>query len=70
MLRGSRNATVYPGEGAPQPVDVAVGGRADRRGRRAAAATARWSTAAGLMLCPGFIDMHAHTALESFATRS
>jgi N-acyl-D-amino-acid deacylase len=22
--------------------------------------------AAGLMLCPGFIDMHAHTALESF----
>jgi N-acyl-D-amino-acid deacylase len=22
--------------------------------------------ATGLMLCPGFIDMHAHTALESF----
>ena len=62
-----RNATVYPGEGAPALADVGV-----RKGRIEAVEPALAAVAAevveggGLTLCPGFIDMHAHSALRSF----
>jgi N-acyl-D-amino-acid deacylase len=62
------NADVYPGEGAPRRADVAVSG--DRIA--AVAPSLAGSSAAvevdggGMMLCPGFVDMHAHTALRSF----
>ena len=59
-----RGATVYPGEGEPAQVDVGV---AD--GRIAAMGTGLAGDvvdAAGLWLCPGFIDVHAHTALRSY----
>lgn len=63
-----RHAQVFPGDAPPRSVDVGI------RDRRIAAvhpslrgATAREVTDAwGLMLCPGFIDMHAHSALEPF----
>ena len=59
-----RGATVYPGEGEPAQVDVGV---AD--GRIAAMGTGLAGDvvdAAGRWLCPGFIDVHAHTALRSY----
>ena len=63
-----RRALVYPGEGPPSIVDVAV---AD--GRIEAVAPSLGEIEAtevldggGLMLTPGFIDMHAHSALRSF----
>ncbi len=62
-----RNATVMPGEGPALVADVGV-----RAGTIAAvggglAGTAREVIdATGLMLCPGFIDLHAHSALEPF----
>ena len=59
-----RGATVYPGEGEPVTVDVGV---AD--GKIAAVATELAGDvvdASGLWLCPGFIDVHAHTALRSY----
>ncbi len=59
-----RGATVYPGEGEPAAVDVGI---ADGR---IAAVGAELSgeivEADGLWLCPGFIDVHAHTALRSY----
>ena len=63
-----RGATVYPGEGPPSAADVAV---ADGRIEAVAPSLAEAEAAeivdgAGLMLCPGFIDMHAHSALRSF----
>ncbi len=59
-----RGATVYPGEGEPAEVDVgiadgqivAVGGEL----------SGEIVEAGGLWLCPGFIDVHAHTALWSY----
>jgi N-acyl-D-amino-acid deacylase len=64
-----RGATVHPGDGPAVMTDVAVAA-----GRIAAVepdlshAEARETVdGTGLALCPGFIDMHTHTALESFA---
>jgi N-acyl-D-amino-acid deacylase len=66
-----RGATVYPGSGVAFVGDVAVAeGRIayvtqcheERPPRGAADVDAR-----GLMLCPGFIDLHAHSALSSFS---
>jgi N-acyl-D-amino-acid deacylase len=59
---------VFPGDGPGLRADVGI------VGDRIAAVGPSLTTdnagktigAAGLMLCPGFIDMHAHTALESF----
>src|ERR687893_1155170 len=63
-----KGALVFTGEGPALRADVGV---AD--GRISAIepglpteTTGEVLDAAGLMLCPGFIDMHAHTALESF----
>jgi N-acyl-D-amino-acid deacylase len=63
-----RSARTFPGEGAARQVDVGVAdGRIaavgpDLRSRSAAEVI----DASGLMLCPGFVDMHAHSALEPF----
>src|SRR5215203_6113459 len=63
-----RSARTFPGEGAARQVDVGVAdGRIaavgpDLRSRSAAEVI----DATGLMLCPGFVDMHAHSALEPF----
>lgn len=59
-----RGALVFPGEGAAEIVDVgiengvvaAVGARLD----------GEVVEADGLWLCPGFVDVHAHTALRSY----
>ena len=59
-----RGATVYPGEGEPAEVDVGI---AD--GQIAAVGgelSGEIVEADGLWLCPGFIDVHAHTALRSY----
>ena len=63
-----RGATVYPGDAPPRQSDVGVVG-----GTIAAfapdlpvAGAADVVAAEGLMLCPGFIDLHAHSALEPF----
>ena len=62
-----RNATIYPGEAEPRRGDVAI----DRGSILAMAAdldaeAARTIDLNGLALCPGFVDMHAHSALRSF----
>ncbi|MGF1471746.1 MAG: amidohydrolase family protein [Rubrobacteraceae bacterium] len=65
LIRGAR---VFPGDGAARQADVGVSGS------RIAAVdfdlptenAAEMVDATGLMLCPGFIDMHAHSALEPF----
>lgn len=63
-----RGATVYTGDEPGRRLDVAVA-----RGLIAAvapslngAAAAELVEAQGLLLCPGFIDMHAHSALQPF----
>ena len=59
-----RGAEVYPGDGPPFRADVGV---AD--GRIAAIGDALEGEvldATGAMLCPGFIDLHAHSALAPF----
>ena len=59
-----RGAEVYPGEGPPFRADVGI---AD--GRIAAVGPALEGDvldATGLVLCPGFVDLHAHSALEPF----
>lgn len=59
-----RGATVYPGDAPPFVADVGV---AD--GRIAAVGgelSGEVVEAAGLWLCPGFVDVHAHTALRSW----
>jgi N-acyl-D-amino-acid deacylase len=59
-----RGATVFPGEGEAAAVDVGI---ADRTivavGGELAGEVVE---AHGLWLCPGFIDVHAHTALRSY----
>ena len=63
-----RGAAVYPGAGPPSVADVAVS--ADRietvAPSLAGLEAAEIGDGTGLMLCPGFIDMHAHSALRSF----
>ena len=63
-----RNADVYPGEGPPRRADVGVSGDriAALEPALAGSSAAVEVDGAGLMLCPGFVDMHAHTALRSF----
>ena len=67
LLRG---ATVYPGDGPAFVGDVAVeDGRIvlARRGDATATLEAREVVdGEGLVLCPGFVDLHAHSALRSF----
>lgn len=60
-----RGATVVDGSGAPaRRADVAVGGgRITAVGAGAAGAGGPEVDAAGLVLAPGFIDMHAHSDL-------
>jgi len=63
-----RNARVFPGDAPPINADVAVtGDRISAVGYSLAGNGAREVIdAEGLMLCPGFIDMHAHSALVPF----
>jgi N-acyl-D-amino-acid deacylase len=59
-----KGATVYPGDAPPRSVDVGV---AD--GKIAAVGgelSGEVVDAEGLLLCPGFIDVHAHSALRSY----
>ena len=59
-----RGAEVYPGEGAPFKTDVGI---AD--GKIAAIGDGLEGEvieAAGAIMCPGFIDLHAHSALAAF----
>src|SRR5215207_5027188 len=65
LIKGAR---VFPGDGPALHADVGIAG--DRiaafEHSLPATNTAEVIDAAGMMLCPGFIDMHAHTALEPF----
>jgi N-acyl-D-amino-acid deacylase len=63
-----RGAAVYPGEGAPVRADVAVAGStiAAVEPSLAHAEAGEVIEGEGLILCPGFIDMHGHTALRTF----
>ena len=62
-----RGADVYPGEGSAERADVGVSG--DRIAAvetdLGAAGAAEEIDGTGMMLCPGFVDMHAHSALRS-----
>ena len=60
-----RNATVVDGSGSPGvPADVAVaGGRIRAVGRVQDAQAERTIDARGRVVCPGFIDMHAHSEI-------
>jgi N-acyl-D-amino-acid deacylase len=61
-----RGATVWPGDAQPVRADVGVaGGRVEAVGDLSAA-QAQVVEGEGLWLCPGFVDMHAHSALASF----
>src|SRR6185436_875762 len=59
-----RGADVYPGDGPPFAADVGIEG--DRIAAIGETLEGEIVDAAGLMLCPGFVDMHAHSALASF----
>jgi N-acyl-D-amino-acid deacylase len=61
-------ALVYPGEGDPIHADVgiAAGKISAVEPSLAGSEASEWIQADGLMLCPGFIDMHAHSALKPF----
>jgi N-acyl-D-amino-acid deacylase len=61
-----RGADVYPGEGAPLRVDVAVADGTIVAVGEVDAADADVVDGSGAVLCPGFIDLHAHSALASF----
>ena len=59
-----RGATVYPGDGPPRVVDVGIAeGQIVAVGGELSGEVVE---AEGLWLCPGFIDVHAHTALWSY----
>jgi N-acyl-D-amino-acid deacylase len=59
-----RGATVYPGDAPSRRVDVGiVGGKVAALGTELSGDVVE---ADGLWLCPGFIDVHAHTALRSY----
>ena len=62
-----RAVTVYPGEGAPVQADVGVrDGRISAVGELEASGAGDVVDGAGAILCPGFIDLHTHSALVSF----
>jgi N-acyl-D-amino-acid deacylase len=62
-----RGATVYPGDGPPRKADVGVSGdRIETVTGDLGHVEAEAVDASGLALCPGFVDMHAHSALVSF----
>ena len=66
-----RGATVYPGDAPPFRGDVGVqAGAIDvvqpRHEDAPAAEAAEVVEADGLILCPGFVDLHTHSALRSF----
>jgi N-acyl-D-amino-acid deacylase len=63
-----RGAVVVPGDGPARHVDVGVTGDVIVAVARSLSPEYAGEVveAEGLMLCPGFIDMHAHSALESF----
>jgi len=64
-----RGATVYPGDAPPFEGEVGVrGGTIElvTRCHEVSAAAREVVDGLGLMLCPGFIDLHTHSALVSF----
>ena len=62
-----RNATIYPGDAEPRPGDVAIdNGVIVAVGAGLRPEAARTIDLGGLSLAPGFVDMHAHSALRSF----
>lgn len=62
-----RNAEVIPGDGPSRQVDVGVvGDRIVALGPGLGTDAAEVVECGELMLCPGFIDLHAHSALEPF----
>ena len=62
-----RNATLYPGDAEPRPGDVAIDdGVIVAVGVHLRPNAARTIDLRGLALAPGFVDMHAHSALRSF----
>src|SRR5215218_5969836 len=63
-----KGAIVFPGDGPGIRADVAITGDRIAAVERSLPTgnAAEVIDAAGLMLCPGFIDLHAHTALEPF----
>jgi N-acyl-D-amino-acid deacylase len=67
-----RSATIYDGENPPYVGDVAVVGDAIRAVAKELTVEGAKETinAHGLILCPGFIDMHAHSGLRPFADAS
>ena len=65
LIRGARVFTGY-GPALRADVGVADGRISAVEPRLPTEGAGEVIDAAGLMLCPGFIDMHAHTALESF----
>jgi N-acyl-D-amino-acid deacylase len=58
-----RGAEVYPGDGPSFRADVGV---ADGRIAAIGELEGEVIDAGGALLCPGFIDLHAHSALASF----
>ncbi|HEX4746027.1 MAG TPA: amidohydrolase family protein [Gaiellaceae bacterium] len=65
-----RDATVHDGTGSEaRQVDIGVVGRTIRavEPSLAEASAAETVVGAGLLLCPGFVDLHAHSALAPFA---
>ena len=62
-----RGATIAPGDGEPRRADVGIlGDRIVAIEPDLDASAAQIIDGKGLLLCPGFIDMHAHTALQTF----
>ena len=62
-----RNATIYPGDAEPRPGDVAIdNGVMVAVGAGLQPEAARTIDLEGRSLAPGFVDMHAHSALRSF----
>jgi N-acyl-D-amino-acid deacylase len=63
-----RGAVVVPGDGPALHADVGIAGDVIVAVARSLSPEYAGEVveAEGLMLCPGFIDMHAHSALESF----
>jgi N-acyl-D-aspartate/D-glutamate deacylase len=65
-----KSARVFPGDSPALLTDVGIAGDRITTVEHSLPATnaAEVIDATGLMLCPGFIDMHAHTAPESFSS--